>query len=81
MHTDTLSFVCISDRRESTPLGPVVMLDDIDRDYSNQTAQLPEEELLDIYGNEEIATLPAVLSDYVLTQFPPYQVHIYIILY
>ena len=63
------------DRRESTPLGPVVTLDDIDRDYSNQTAQLPEEELLDIYGNEEITMPPAVLSDYVLTQFPPYQVY------
>ena len=47
-------------------------LEDIDRDYSNLA--VPEEELLDLHGNEENAMTPPLHIDHIITLFPPYQV-------
>ena len=61
-----------ADRRESSPLGTMGTLDDIDKDYSKIAPPPSEEEVLDLHGNEE--TAPPVISDCLLTLFPPYQV-------
>ena len=46
-------------------------LDSIDKDYSKLP---PEDELLDIHGNEDITIPPLPHSDYTMALFPPYQV-------
>lgn len=56
-------------------------LEDIDRDYSKLATQAPDDELLDLHGNEDKATPLPVHSDHFTAMFPPYQVlhiHMYI---
>ena len=67
-------YVNMPESRGSTPLKTMGTLDDIDRDYSKLVPQTPEDELLDLHGNEEKATPLPVHSDHLVTLFPPYQV-------